>query len=217
MRIIGCAVPAPAVGRAWLLLRPSREGALCYGLGADYCSWSRVWWVAVVSLGVERCSWGMQADLGDEGGGGCREMQLGNANLGDERGWRWQRATITGAACGSGGGCREMQLGKANLGDKGNEGKEPSSLGPRVGAVVRGCREASCERRTCGANLGGGGNEGKAPSSLEPRVGGAVVGVERCNLGKQILVTGWVPDLPRGRGGRGPVWGLLPMDGSQLS
>ena len=38
--------------------------------------------------------------------------------------------------CGSGSGCREMQLGDANLGDEGDEGKEPSSLEPRVGAVV---------------------------------------------------------------------------------
>jgi hypothetical protein len=29
-----------------------------------------------------------------------------------------------------------MQLGRANLGDKGDEGKEPSSLEPRVGAAV---------------------------------------------------------------------------------
>jgi hypothetical protein len=36
------------------------------------------------------------------------------------------------SACGSGGGCREMQLGNADLGDKGDEGKEPSSLEPRV-------------------------------------------------------------------------------------
>jgi hypothetical protein len=98
-------------------------------------------------------------------GGGCREMQLGDASLGDEgdegkepssleprvgavvgvercnlgkqanlgdKGERRQRAIIAGAACGSGGGCREMQLGNANLGDKGDEGKEPSSLEPRV-------------------------------------------------------------------------------------
>ena len=38
--------------------------------------------------------------------------------------------------CGSGSGCREMQLGDANLGDECDEGKEPSSLGPRVEAVV---------------------------------------------------------------------------------
>jgi hypothetical protein len=43
---------------------------------------------------------------------------------------RWSRA------CGSGGGCREMQHGNVNLGDKGDEGREPSSLVPRVGAVV---------------------------------------------------------------------------------
>ena len=50
--------------------------------------------------GVERCNLGKQANLGDKGdegkqraiivgaacgsGGGCREMQLGNANLGDK-------------------------------------------------------------------------------------------------------------------------------------
>jgi hypothetical protein len=77
-----------------------------------------------------------------------------------------------------------MQLGKANLGDEGDEGKGPSSLEPRVGAVVGGCREMQLGK----ANLGDEGDEGKEPSSLEPRVG-AVVGVERCNLGKQILAT----------------------------
>ena len=34
--------------------------------------------------------------------------------------------------CGSGSGCREMQLGDASFGDEGDEGKEPSSLEPRV-------------------------------------------------------------------------------------
>ena len=38
--------------------------------------------------------------------------------------------------CWSGSGCREMQLGDANLGDEGDEGKEQSSLEPRVGAAV---------------------------------------------------------------------------------
>ena len=38
--------------------------------------------------------------------------------------------------CGSGSGCREMHLWDANLGDEGDEGKEPSSLEPRVGAAV---------------------------------------------------------------------------------
>ena len=77
-----------------------------------------------------------------------------------------------------------MQLGDANLGDEGDEGKEPSSLEPRVGAVV------GVERCNLGkqANLGDEGDEGKEPSSLEPRVG-AAVGVERCNLGMQILAT----------------------------
>ena len=37
-------------------------------------------------------------------------------------------------------------------------------------------------------DLGDEGDEGKEPSSLEPRAG-AVVGVERCNLGMQILAT----------------------------
>jgi hypothetical protein len=37
------------------------------------------------------------------------------------------------------------------------------------------------------ANLGDKGNEDKEPSSLEPRVG-AAVGIERCNLGMQILL-----------------------------
>jgi hypothetical protein len=66
----------------------------------------------------------------------------------------------------------KMQLAKANLGDKGNEGKEPPPLGPRMGAVM------GVERCTGDANPGGGGDEGKAPSSFEPHVG-AAVGVER--------------------------------------
>ena len=59
-----------------------------------------------------------------------------------------------------------MQLGDANLGDEGDEGKEPSSLEPRVGAVV------GVERCNLGkqANLGDKGDEGKEPSSLGPRV-----------------------------------------------
>jgi hypothetical protein len=68
------------------------------------------------------------------------------------------------------------------FGDEGDEGKEPSSLEPRVGAVV------GVERCTGDVNLGDEGDEGKEPSSLEPRVG-AVVGVERCNLGMQFLAT----------------------------
>ena len=58
-----------------------------------------------------------------------------------------------------------MQLGDANLGDEGDEGKEPSSLEPRAGAVV------GVERCTGGAKLGDDeGDEGKEPSSLGPRV-----------------------------------------------
>jgi hypothetical protein len=60
-----------------------------------------------------------------------------------------------------------MQLGNANLGDEGDEGKEPSSLEPRVGArwwVSRGA--------TGRANLGDGGDEGKEPPSLRPRAVG---------------------------------------------
>jgi hypothetical protein len=77
-----------------------------------------------------------------------------------------------------------MHLGDAKLGDKGDEGKEPSSLEPRVGAVV------GVERCNLGkqANLGDKGDEGNEPSSLDPRVG-AVVGVERCTLMMQNLVT----------------------------
>jgi hypothetical protein len=41
---IGCAVPAPAVGRAWLLLCPSREGAR--GVSVTYLA---VWLLAVDS------------------------------------------------------------------------------------------------------------------------------------------------------------------------
>jgi hypothetical protein len=134
--------------------------------------------------GCRRCNLGMQADLGDpEGDEGKEPSSLEprvGAVVGVER-CSWRKQNLATSVT-SGGGCREMQLGNANLGDKGNEGKGPSPLGPRVAAVVRGCREASCERCTGGANLGGGGNEGKAPSSLEPRVG-AAVDVERCNLG----------------------------------
>jgi hypothetical protein len=77
-----------------------------------------------------------------------------------------------------------MQLGKANLGDtcKGDEGKDPSSLEPRVGAAV------GAERCTGDASLGDDGDEGKGPSLLGPRVG-AAVGVERCTLVMQNLVT----------------------------
>jgi hypothetical protein len=75
-----------------------------------------------------------------------------------------------------------MKLVDANLGDEGEEGKEPPSLGPRVGAAV------GLERCTGDANLGDRGNEGKEPSSLEPRVGAAVAGC-RVNLGMQILGT----------------------------
>jgi hypothetical protein len=61
---------------------------------------------------------------------------------------------------------------QATLGDEGDEGKEPSSLEPRVGAAV------GVERCTRDAKLGDKGDEGKEPSTLEPREG-AVVGVER--------------------------------------
>jgi hypothetical protein len=65
-----------------------------------------------------------------------------------------------------------------------DEVKEPSSLGPRVGAVV-GIARCNLGMQ---ANLGDGGDEGKAPSSLEPRAG-AAVGVERCTLVMQNLAT----------------------------
>ena len=78
-----------------------------------------------------------------------------------------------------------MHLGDAKLGDEGDEGREPSSLEPRVWERWCGC----LEMHLGDANLGDKGDEGKEPSSLEPRVG-AAVGVERCNLGMQILATG---------------------------
>jgi hypothetical protein len=119
-------------------------------------------------VGVERCTG--DANLGDEGDEGKEplsfEPRVGavvsveRCNLGmqnsatrvtkAESHHRW------GRACGSGGGCREMQIGDANLGDKGNEGKEPSSLEPRVGAVVM------------KADLGDEGDEGNEPSPLGP-------------------------------------------------
>jgi hypothetical protein len=77
---------------------------------------------------------------------------------------------------------REMHLSDASLGDEGDEGNEPSSLGPRAGAVV------GAERCTRDASLGDKGDEGKEPTSLEPRAG-ALVGVERCTLVMQNLVT----------------------------
>jgi hypothetical protein len=59
-----------------------------------------------------------------------------------------------------------MHLGDAKLGDKGDEGTEPSSLEPRVRAVV------GVERCNLGkqANLGDKGNEGKEPSHHWGRV-----------------------------------------------
>jgi hypothetical protein len=64
------------------------------------------------------------------------------------------------------------------LTNDGDEGKEPSSLEPRVGAAV------GVERCNLGTQgkLGDKGDEGKEPSSLGPRVR-AAVGVERCNFG----------------------------------
>jgi hypothetical protein len=58
-----------------------------------------------------------------------------------------------------------MQFGDVNLGDKGNEGKEPSPLEPRVGAVV------GVERHSWGMqeDLGDEGDEeGNGPSPLGP-------------------------------------------------
>jgi hypothetical protein len=82
------------------------------------------------------------------------------------------------------GGPRRNTRPNENHGGDGDEGREPSSLEPRVGAAV------GVERCNLGmqANLGDKGDEGKEPSSLGPCVG-AVVGVERCNLGMQILAT----------------------------
>jgi hypothetical protein len=65
-------------------------------------------------------------------GDGCREMQLGDAKLGDGGDKGKEPHHIAGAACGGGGACREMQLGDAKLGDGGDEGKESSALGPYV-------------------------------------------------------------------------------------
>jgi hypothetical protein len=121
-------------------------------------------WEPRWAVGVEICNLVMQANLGDEGNEGKEPSSLGprvGAAVGVERctlGMQNLETRVAkakthhhwGRVCGSGGGCREMQLGDANLGDKGDEGKEPSSLGPRVGAAV---------------------------------------GVERCNLGMQILGT----------------------------
>jgi hypothetical protein len=60
----------------------------------------------------------------------------------------------------------ERCTGGANLGDKGDEDededKEPSSLEPRLGVAVGGCREMHLGN----ANLGDKGDEGREPSSL---------------------------------------------------
>ena len=55
-----------------------------------------------------------------------------------------------------------MHLGDAKLGDGGDEGKEPSSLEPRLGVAVGGCREIHLGN----ANLGDKGDEGREPSPL---------------------------------------------------
>jgi hypothetical protein len=78
--------------------------------------WNRVWEPRPV--GVERCTLVMQNLV----------TRVTKAKSHRRWGRVWER--------GSGGGCRKMQLGDANLGDKGDEGNEPSSLEPRVGAVV---------------------------------------------------------------------------------
>jgi hypothetical protein len=77
-------------------------------------------------------------------------------------------------------------LGKqANLGDKGDEGKEPSPLGPRVWERRWVSRDAQVMHNLATRV----GDEGREPPSLEPRVG-AAVGVERCSLRMQNLATG---------------------------
>jgi hypothetical protein len=69
-----------------------------------------------------------------------------------------------------------------NFGDKGDEGKEPSSLGAACMRAVVGV-----ERYNLGmqAHLGDEGDEGKESSSSGPHVG-AAVGVERCSWRMQI-------------------------------
>jgi hypothetical protein len=52
---IDCAVPAPAVGQAWLLLRPSREGAR----GGSVTSGNRgsfLWLKTLGDVGAYRCT-----------------------------------------------------------------------------------------------------------------------------------------------------------------
>jgi hypothetical protein len=78
-------------------------------------------------VGVERCNLGMQIlatrvtkaenhhrwGRACGSGGGFREMQLGDASLGDD-GDEGKEPSSLRAACGSGGGCREVQLGNAS-------------------------------------------------------------------------------------------------------
>jgi hypothetical protein len=129
-------------------------------------------------VGVERFTGDASlGDKGDEGKGPSSLEPRVGAAVGVERcnlGMQHLATRVTKAkshhrksrACGRGGGCREMQLGNAKLGDEGDEGKEPSPLEPRAGAVV------GVERCSWGmhANLGDEGDEGKEPALLEPRV-----------------------------------------------
>jgi hypothetical protein len=66
------------------------------------------------------------------GGGRCREMQLGDAKLGDE-GDKGKEAPPLEPHVWAVVGVERCNLGmQADLGDEGDEGKEPSSLGPCV-------------------------------------------------------------------------------------
>jgi transglutaminase-like putative cysteine protease len=139
------------------------------------------------------------AKLGDEGdegkepsplelrvyrsGGVCREMKPVGIQILTTRvtkveshhRWSrvWERRWVS----------RDAACGNANLGDEGDEGKGPSSLEPRVEAVV------GVERCSGNANLGDGSDEGKEPSSLEPRVacGSSGGGCREMRLGNANL------------------------------
>jgi hypothetical protein len=127
----------------------------------------------------------------------------------------------------------ERCTGDANLGDEGDEGKEPSSLEPRAGAVVgvercnlgmqanlgdggvEGKERAIIVGAACGsgsrcremqlgdANLGDEGDEGRGPSPLGPRVG-AAEGVSRDVQVMKILATRVTKEKSHHRWGR--VW-----------
>jgi hypothetical protein len=97
---------------------------VCAEVGTTEVLCTGRWFVVVITgsavagavVGVERCNLGMQS--------------LATRVTKAKSHHRWSR--VYEWWCVS----RDAACGTANLGDKGGEGKEPSSLEPRVGAVV---------------------------------------------------------------------------------